>query len=73
LVGYAYNPTHKCEKLGPRATKMVFIRYPVHYEEYVMYKEHPNGGLTEIDFRNDDFLKDKFSNIGEIKKGSQTV
>jgi len=26
-TGYVHNPTHKHEKLGPRATKMVFIRY----------------------------------------------
>jgi len=25
---YVHNPTHKHRKLGPRATKMVFIRYP---------------------------------------------
>jgi len=43
LVGYAHNPTHKHEKLGPRATKMLFIRYPTHSKGYVMYRKHPNG------------------------------
>jgi len=27
-AGYVHNPTHKHGKLGPSATKMVFIRYP---------------------------------------------
>ena len=35
-AGYVHNPTHKHGKLGPRATKMVFIRYPVHSKGYVM-------------------------------------
>ena len=67
-AGYAYNPTHKHRKLGPRATKMVFIRYPVQSKGYVMYGEHPNGGMTEIDSRNVDFLEDECPTIGEVKK-----
>jgi len=63
-----HNTTHKHEKLGPKATKMVFIRYPAHAKGYVMYGEHPNGGMTEIESRNVDFLEDEFPSIGEIKK-----
>ena len=33
-----------------------------------MYREHPNGGMTEIESRNVDFLEDEFPSIGEIKK-----
>lgn len=67
-AGYVHNPTHKHGKLGPRATKMVFIRYPDHSKGYVMYGEHPNGGMTEVDSRNVNFLEDEFPSIGEIKK-----
>jgi len=38
-TGYVHNPTHKHRKLGPRATKMVFIRYPAHSKGYVMYED----------------------------------
>ena len=31
-----------------------------------MYGEHPNGGMTEIDSRNVDFLEDEFPTIGEV-------
>ena len=33
-----------------------------------MYGEHPNGGMTEINFCNVDFLEDEFPTIGEVKK-----
>ena len=33
-----------------------------------MYREHINGGMTEMDSRNVNFLKDELSSIGEIKK-----
>jgi len=61
-------PTHKHGKLGARATKLVFIRYPEHSKGYVMYGEHRNGGLTEVDSRNVEFLEDEFPSIGEIKQ-----
>ena len=32
-----------------------------------MYGEHPNGGMTEVDSRNVEFLKDEFWSICEIK------
>jgi len=33
-----------------------------------MYKEHPNSGMIEIEFRNVNFLEDEFPSISEIKK-----
>ena len=70
-AGYVHNPTHRYGKLGPRATKMVFIRYPEHSKGYVMYGEHPSGGMKEIDSRNVDFLEDEFPTIGEVKQDLQ--
>jgi len=66
-AGYVHNPTHRHGKLGPRATKMVFIWYPDQSKGYAMYGEHPNGGMTEVDSRNVDFLEDEFPSISEIK------
>jgi len=47
---------------------MVSIRYRAHSKVYVMYVEHPNGDMTEIESRNVNFLEDEFPSIGEIKK-----
>ena len=33
-----------------------------------MYGEHPDGGMTEIESRNVDFLENDFPSIGEVKK-----
>jgi len=63
-----HNPTHKHGKLSPVATKIVFIRYHAHSKGYVMYGEHLNNGMTEIESSNVDFLEDEFPSIGEIKK-----
>ena len=38
-----------------------------------MYGKHPNGGMTEIDSRNVDFLKNEFPTIGEVKKHVQLL
>jgi len=62
-----HNPTRKHGKLGPKATKMVFIRYSEHSKGYVMYGEHPDGGMKKVDSRNVDFLEDEFPSIGEVK------
>ena len=67
-AGYVHNATHKHRKLGPRATKMVFIRYPEHSKGFVLYGEHPNGGMTEVDSRNVEFLQDEFPSNGEINQ-----
>jgi len=42
-----------------------------HLKGYVMYGEHPNGGMKEVDSRNVDFLEDDFPSIGEVRKDSQ--
>ena len=68
-----HNPAHNHGKLGLRATKMVFIQYAEHSKGYVMYGEHPNGGMKEVDSRNVDFLEDEFPSIGEVKKDSHPV
>ena len=47
---------------------MVFIRYPEHSKGYVMFGEHLNNGVTEVDFRNVEFLEDEFPSVSEIKK-----
>jgi len=66
-AGYVQSPTHKYGKLGPRATKMVFIGYPKHSKGYVMYDNHHNGGMMKVDSHNVEFLEDEFPSIGEIK------
>ena len=66
-AGFVHNLTHKHGKLGPRAAKMVFIRYPEYTKGYAMYGGQPNGSMTEVDSRNVDFLDDEFPSIGEIK------
>jgi len=62
-----YTITHKHGTLGPRATKMVFIRYPEYSRGYVMYGKHHTSGMTEVDSRNVDFLEDEFPSLREIK------
>ena len=47
---------------------MVFIRYREHSKGYVMYGEHLDGGMIEVDSRNVDFLEDEFPRVSEIKK-----
>jgi len=47
---------------------MVLIRYPTHSKGYVMYKEHSNGGMIEIESHNVNFLEHEFPSIGEIIK-----
>ena len=47
-------------------TKMVFIRYPKHSTEHLIYSEHSNGGMTKLYSRNVEFHKDQFRSINEI-------
>jgi len=47
---------------------MVFIRYLPQFKRYVMYRERPNGGITEIDSCNVNFLEDELLTVGEVKK-----
>ena len=46
----------------------MFFRYPAHSKRYVVYKECPNYGITQIDSCNVDYLEDDFHITGEIKK-----
>jgi len=66
--GYVHNPTHKHEKCGHKAIKMVFIRYPTHSKGYMTYREKRNGSMTEIKSYNVGFLENEFPSIGKIKK-----
>uniref|UniRef100_A0A2N9FM86 Integrase catalytic domain-containing protein n=1 Tax=Fagus sylvatica TaxID=28930 RepID=A0A2N9FM86_FAGSY len=59
---------HKYGKLGPRARKHIFIRYSDSSKGYVMYGEHPNGGMTEIESRDIDFIETDFPSIGDANK-----
>ena len=65
---YVHDPTHEYEKLGPRTTKMMFIRYPQHSKAYATYGKHLNGDTTELDYHNVDFLEDEFPSIDEVNK-----
>uniref|UniRef100_A0A2N9HPJ0 Integrase catalytic domain-containing protein n=1 Tax=Fagus sylvatica TaxID=28930 RepID=A0A2N9HPJ0_FAGSY len=61
-------PAHKYGKLGPRARKHIFIRYSDSSKGYVMYGEHPNGGMTEIESRDIDFIETDFPSIGDANR-----
>ncbi|KAI3461729.1 hypothetical protein Pfo_018392, partial [Paulownia fortunei] len=65
--GFVHNTSHKHGKLGPRAVKHIFIRYCDHSKGYVMYGEHPDGGMTEIESHDVNFLDEVFPTIGEVK------
>ncbi|KAK4411877.1 hypothetical protein Sango_0260700 [Sesamum angolense] len=41
-AGFVHSTSHQYGKLGPRASKLIFIRYCEHSKGYVMYGEHPN-------------------------------
>uniref|UniRef100_A0A2N9ER04 Integrase catalytic domain-containing protein n=1 Tax=Fagus sylvatica TaxID=28930 RepID=A0A2N9ER04_FAGSY len=67
-AGFVHSTTHKYGKLGPRARKHIFIRYSDSSKGYVMYGEHPNGGMTEIESRDIDFIETDFPSIGEANR-----
>ncbi|KAL0386489.1 UNVERIFIED_CONTAM: Retrovirus-related Pol polyprotein from transposon TNT 1-94 [Sesamum latifolium] len=66
-AGFVHSTSHKYGKLGPRASKLIFIRYCEHSKGYVMYGEHPDKGITEIESRDVDFLEEDFPSISEVK------
>ena len=69
--GYAvfvHSTSHKYGKLGPRASKKIFIRYSESSKGYVMYGEHSNGGMTEIESRDVNFIEDDNPSISEAKE-----
>ena len=65
IRGFLPTPTHKYGKLGPRARKHIFIRYSDSSKGYVMYGEHPNGGMTKIESHDIDFIETDFPSIGD--------
>ena len=69
-IGYVHNTSHRYGKLGLVANKNVFIKYSGYSRDYVMYDEHPNEGLVEIESRDVDLIENDFPNIGKVKKKS---
>ena len=67
-AGYVHNTSHKFGKLGPRARKHIFIRYSESSKGYVMYGEHPDGGMTEIESRDVEFLEKDFPSTSNTKE-----
>ena len=67
-AGFVHNTSQKYGKLGPRARKHIFIRYSESSKGYVMYGEHPDGGMTEIESRDIDFIENDFPSMSDTKK-----
>jgi hypothetical protein len=67
-ASFVHSTTHKYEKLGPRARKHIFIRYSDSLKGYVMYGEHTNEGMTEIESRDIDFSETDFPSIGDANR-----
>lgn len=55
-------------KLGLKASKKKFIRYSKHSKGYIMYGEHPDGGMTGIESLDVNFLREDSPHIVEVKK-----
>lgn len=51
-----------------RQVKNIFITYSKHSKGYIMYGEHPDGGMTGIESLDVNFLGEDSPNIGEVKK-----
>lgn len=68
FVSYVHTTFHKYVKLDPRANKHTFIRYSDSSKGYIIYGEHPNGRMKEIESRNVTFIEYNFSNSGEQNK-----
>ncbi|KAL0373355.1 UNVERIFIED_CONTAM: Copia protein [Sesamum radiatum] len=64
---FVHSTSHKYGKLGPRASKLIFIRYCEYSKGYVMYGEHLDKGVTEIESRDVDFLEEDFPSISQVK------
>ena len=64
-AGFVHSTSHKYGKLGPRASKKIFIRYSESLK-YVMNGEHSDGGMIEIESRDVNFIdvRDIFDVIG---------
>ena len=66
-ASYVHNTSHKYGKLGPIASKKIFIRYSESSKGYVMYGEHSDGGMIEIESFDVNFIEDDFPSISEAK------
>jgi hypothetical protein len=65
-AGYVHNANQKHGKLGPRANKCVFIRYSDESKGYVMFGEHPDGGVTNIVSCDVEFMENDFPSRGDV-------
>ena len=70
-AGFVHSTSHKYGKLGPRASKKIFIRYSESSKGNVMYGEHFDGGMTKIESRDVNFIEDDFPSISEAKQDLQ--
>ena len=70
-AGFVHSTSHKYGKLGLRASKKILIRYSESSKGYVMYGEHSDGGMTEIESRDVNFIEDDFPSISEAKQDLQ--
>ena len=67
-IGYVHNANHQYGKLGPRARKHTFIRYPEGSKDYMVFGEHPDRGNTEVDSGDVDFIENDFPSIGDVNE-----
>ena len=70
-AGFVHSTSHKYGKLSPRASKTIFMRYSESSKGYIMYGEHSDGGMTKIESRDVNFIKDDFPSINEAKQDLQ--
>ena len=70
-ASFVHSTSRKYGKLGPTASKKIFIRYSESSKGYVMYGEHSDGGMTEIESRDVNFIEDDFPSISEAKQDFQ--
>src|SRR4051812_14444940 len=67
-AAYVHFTSHPHGKLGPRAKKCIFLRYPKGSKGYVFLGENEDGIRTELESRNANFLENEFPGIGETSK-----
>src|SRR5438270_549399 len=67
-TAYVHFTSHPHGKLGPRAKKCIFLRYPKGSKGYVFLGENDDGTRTELESRNVNFLEKEFPSIGETSK-----
>ena len=57
--------------MGPRASKKIFVRYSESSNGHVMYGELSDGGMTEIESCDVNFIQDYFPSVSEAKQDLQ--